>query len=109
MADASGLDDAGCLGTGTIEEDDAVKYAEEVGEGTGQEAQLLTQMAGILASAGKPDRALSFLESAIKRDPEKGETYFPKAIILLNQKRLAEAEEAVKQGLQYASDSPVGY
>lgn len=87
----------------------AVKYAEEVGEGAGQETQLLTQMAGILASAGKPDRALSFLESAIKRDPEKGETYFPKAIILLNQKRLAEAEEAVKQGLQYASDSPVGY
>ena len=87
----------------------AVKYAEEVGEGTGQDAQLLTQMAGILASAGKPDRALSFLELAIKRDPEKGEAYFPKAIILLNQKRLAEAEQAVRQGLQYASDSPVGY
>jgi tetratricopeptide (TPR) repeat protein len=87
----------------------AVKYAEEVGEGTGQDAQMLTQMAGILASAGKPERALSFLDVAIKRDPERGETYFPKAIILLNQKRLAEAEEAAKQGLEYTADSPVGY
>ncbi len=87
----------------------AVKYAEEVGEGTGQDAQLLTQMAGILAGSGKPDRALRLLDLAIDRDPERGESYFPKGIILLNQKRLAEAEQAVKQGLKYASDSPVGY
>ena len=87
----------------------AVQYAEEVGEGTGQDAQLLTQMAGILASAGKPDRALRLLDLAIDRDPGRGESYFPKGIILLNQKRLAEAEQAVKQGLQYASDSPIGY
>lgn len=87
----------------------AVQYAEEVGEGTGQDAQLLTQMAGILASAGKPDRALRLLDLAIDRAPERGESYFPKGIILLNQKRLAEAEQAVKQGLKYASDSPIGY
>lgn len=87
----------------------AVQYAEEVGEGVGQDAQLLTQMAGILASAGKPDRALRLLDRAIDRAPERGESYFPKGIILLNQKRLAEAEQAVKQGLKYASDSPIGY
>jgi len=87
----------------------AVQFAEEVGEGTGQDAQLLTQMAGILASAGKPDRALRLLDLAIERAPERGESYFPKGIILLNQKRLAEAEQAVKQGLTYASDSPIGY
>ncbi|MBI3356905.1 MAG: tetratricopeptide repeat protein, partial [Nitrospirae bacterium] len=87
----------------------AMQYAEEVGEGTGQDPQLLTQMAGILASAGKPDRALRLLDMAIDRAPERGESYFPKGIILLNQKRLAEAEHAVKQGLRYTSDSPIGY
>jgi len=87
----------------------AVQYAEEVGEGTGQDPQLLTQMAGILASAGKPDRALRLLDMAIDRAPERGESYFPKGIILLNLKRLAEAEQAVKQGLKYTSDSPIGY
>ncbi len=87
----------------------AVQYADEVGEGTGQEAQLLTHMAGILASAGKPERALELLDKAIERDPERGESYFPKGLILLNQKRVAEAEQVVKKGLQYTSDSPIGY
>jgi tetratricopeptide (TPR) repeat protein len=87
----------------------AVKYAEEVGEGTGQDAQLLTQMAGILASSGKLDRALRMLDLAIEREPTRGESYFPKGIILLNQKRLAEAEQAVKQGLQHAPESALGY
>ena len=87
----------------------AVQYAEEVGEGSGQDPQMLTQMAGILASAGKPDRALRLLDLAIERAPERGESYFPKAIILMNQKRLPEAEQTVKQGLKYAPDSPIGY
>ncbi len=87
----------------------AVQYADEVGEGSGQEAQLLTHMAGILASAGKPERALELLDKAIERDPERGESYFPKGLILLNQKRVAEAEQVVKKGLQYTSDSPIGY
>lgn len=86
----------------------AAQVAEEVGEGTGQDAQLLTQMAGILAGAGKPDRALRLLDKAIDRAPDRGETYFPKGIILLNQKRTAEAEQTVKQGLKYAPDSPIG-
>ncbi len=87
----------------------AVQYADEAGEGTGQEPQMLTHMAGILASAGKSERALELLDKAIERDPERGESYFPKGLILLNQKRIAEAEQAVKKGLQYTSDSPVGY
>lgn len=87
----------------------AIKFAEAVGEGTGQDPQLLTQMAGILASSGKSDRALRLLDVAIERDPTRGESYFPKGIILLNQKRLAEAEQAVKLGLQHAPDSAVGY
>lgn len=87
----------------------AVQYAEEVGQGSGQDPQLLTQMAGILASAGKPEGALELLDKAIARDPERGESYFPKGLILLNQKQVAEAEQAVKKGLQYTSDSPIGY
>lgn len=86
----------------------AAQAAEEVGEGNGQDAQLLTQMAGILVGAGKPDRALRLLDKAIDWAPEQGEAYFPKGIILLNQKRTAEAEQTVKQGLKYAPDSPIG-
>lgn len=87
----------------------AARYAEEVGEGTGQDPRQLTQMAGILASAGKPDRALRLLDLAIERDPGQGDAYFPKAIILVNQKRLAEAEQTAKQGLSVAPDSPIGH
>ncbi len=87
----------------------AVQYAEEVGQGSGQEPQMLTHMAGILASAGKPERALELLDKAIESAPERGESYFPKGLILLNQKRIAEAEQAVKKGLQYTSDSPIGH
>lgn len=87
----------------------AVQYAEEVGQGAGQEPQMLTQMAGILASAGKPERALALLDKAIDSAPERGESYFPKGLILLNQKRVAEAEQAIRKGLQYSQDSPIGY
>jgi tetratricopeptide (TPR) repeat protein len=94
---------------GLGDHDNAIQYAEAVGEGTGQDPQLLAQMAGLLASAGKPDRAMRLLDVAIERAPERGESYFPKGIILMNQKRLAEAEQAIKQGLKYAPDSHLGY
>lgn len=87
----------------------AAQYAEEVGAGTDQDVQLLTQMAGILTGSGKPDRALRLLDKAIQRAPERGDAYFSKGIILLNQKQVAEAEQTVKVGLTYAADSPVGY
>ncbi|MBM4139654.1 MAG: tetratricopeptide repeat protein [Nitrospira sp.] len=94
------------LGLGNLSQ--AVQMAEEVGEGSGQEVQLLVQMAGILVGAGKPDHALRLLDKAIEQTPNRGEAYFPKGIILLNQKRAAEAEQTVKQGLTYAPDSPIG-
>lgn len=87
----------------------AVQYADEVGQGSGQDPQLLSQMAGILASAGKPERAIELLDNAIASNPERGESYFPKALILLNQKRTTEAEQVVKKGLQHTPDSPSGY
>jgi len=68
----------------------------------------MAQMAGILAGAGKPDRALWFLDRAIERDPERADPYFSKSVMLLNLKRTTEAEQTVKQGLRYAQDSPIG-
>lgn len=87
----------------------AAQYAEEAGDGTGQDARLMTQMAGVLAGAGKPDRALRLLDRAIEGEPERAESYFSKSVILLNLKRTAEAEQTVKRGLQYAEDSPLGH
>ncbi len=87
----------------------AVRYAEEVGEGLGQDSSMLIQMASILASGGKADRALHFLDLAIERDPNKGEAYFHKGIILVNQKRIAEAEQIMKQGLNVSPESPNGH
>jgi tetratricopeptide (TPR) repeat protein len=87
----------------------AAHYAEQAGEGTGQTAQLLTQMAGILAGTGKPERAVELLDKAIGHAPERAESYFSKGLILLNLKRTAEAEQAIKQGLRYAPDSHVGH
>jgi tetratricopeptide (TPR) repeat protein len=87
----------------------AAQYAEEVGDGTDQDVQLLTQMAGILTGSGKPDRALRLLDKAIQRAPDRGDAYFSKSIILLNQKQGALAEQTVKEGLKHTSDSPVGY
>jgi tetratricopeptide (TPR) repeat protein len=87
----------------------AARYAEEAGEGTDQSAQLLTQMAGILAGTGKPDRAIELLDKAIHGAPERAESYFSKALILLNLKRMVEAEQAVKQGLVHAPDSHIGH
>jgi tetratricopeptide (TPR) repeat protein len=87
----------------------AAQYAEEVGDGTDQDVQVLTQMAGILTGSGKPDRALRLLDKAIQRAPDRGDAYFSKSIILLNQKQGALAEQTVKEGLKHTSDSPVGY
>ncbi|MFN3682041.1 MAG: tetratricopeptide repeat protein, partial [Nitrospira sp.] len=49
------------------------------------------------------------LDKAIRREPERAESYFSKALILLNLKRLVEAEQAVQQGLSHAPDSHVGH
>lgn len=87
----------------------AVRYAEEAGAGSGQEAPMLIQLAGILSSAGKADRALVFLDRAIERDPSKGDAYFHKGVLLVNQKRMTEAEQVMKEGLKVSPDSPNGH
>src|SRR6476646_11305671 len=67
----------------------ALRYAEEVADGNADHARMLTHMAGIMAQAGKGDKALSVLDRAIELDPESGEAYFTKGLLLLNLKRPA--------------------
>ncbi|MCS6896729.1 MAG: tetratricopeptide repeat protein, partial [Nitrospira sp.] len=50
-----------------------------------------------------------FLDKAIGQAPERAESYFSKGLILLNLRRTAEAELAIKQGLRYAPESHIGH
>jgi tetratricopeptide (TPR) repeat protein len=87
----------------------AVRYADQATEGLGQDGQLLTQMAGILASAGQGERGLNLLDRAIDLDPTSGDPYFTKGLLLRNLKRQPEAEQAVRAGLARAPQSAVGH
>jgi tetratricopeptide (TPR) repeat protein len=87
----------------------AVRYADQVAEGPSQDGQLLTQMAGILASAGQGERAVKLLDRAIELDPTFGDPYFTKGLLLLNLKRQPEAEQAIRAGLALAPESAVGH
>ena len=87
----------------------AVRYADQAAEGLSQDGQLLTQMAGILASAGQGERAVKLLDRAIEIDQTSGDPYFTKGLLLLNLKRRPEAEEAIRAGLARAPESAVGY
>lgn len=86
----------------------AQRYANEAAEGVGQDAQLLTQIATILTSVGQGDRAVALLDRAIEQDPTSSDAYFAKGLLLLNLKRLPDAEQAIRAGLARAPESPVG-
>jgi tetratricopeptide (TPR) repeat protein len=87
----------------------ALRYAEEVADGKADDARMLTHMAGIIAQAGKGDKALSVLDRAIALEPEAGEAYFTKGLLLLNLKRPTEAEEAMRSGIARSPDNAVGH
>jgi tetratricopeptide (TPR) repeat protein len=87
----------------------AVRYADQVAEGPSQDGHLLTQMAGILASAGQGERAVKLLDRAIDLDRTSGDPYFTKGLLLLNLKRKPEAEQAIRAGLELAPQSAVGH
>ena len=87
----------------------AVRYADQAAKGLSQDGQLLTQMAGILASAGQGERAVKLLDRAIEIDQTSGDPYFTKGLLLLNLKRQTEAEQAIRAGLARAPESAVGY
>lgn len=87
----------------------ALHYAEETAEGTNLDVHVLTQMAGIFASAGQGERAIALLNRAIEQEPAAGEAYFAKGLVLLNLKRTSEAEKAMRDGLSQVPDSAVGH
>ena len=87
----------------------ALRYAEEVADGRSDDARMLTHMAGILAGGGKGEKALTVLDRAIEVDPEAGEAYFSKGLLLLNLKRPAEAEQAMRSGIARSPDNAVGH
>jgi len=87
----------------------ALRYAQETTEGPNQDTHTMTQMAGIFASSGQGERAVSLLDKAIAQEPTVGDPYFAKGLFLLNLKRTSEAEEAMRMGLTYSPDSAVGH
>ena len=72
-------------------------------------AAVLVEMAKIYAGGGQFDRALGLYDEAIRMNPERGETYFDKGVLLLNLKRPLQAEAVFVQGIAHAPESHFGY
>jgi tetratricopeptide (TPR) repeat protein len=87
----------------------AMRYAEEVADGRAEDGRMLTHMAGILAGGGKGEKGLRVLDRAIELDAESGDAYFSKGLLLLNLKRPAEAEQAMRAGIAKTPDHAVGH
>ena len=87
----------------------AVRYADEVADMPGLEAQMLGQLGGMYAAAGKPDRALRLFNRAIEQEPQRSEHYFAKGLLLANQKHYDDAENTIRAGIKVSPDSAVGY
>ncbi len=87
----------------------AVRYADEVADVPGLDAQMLGQIGGMYAAAGKPDQALRLFNRAIEQEPQRSEHYFAKGLLLANQKHYVEAEGTIRSGIKVSPDSAVGY
>ncbi|MGH7230683.1 MAG: tetratricopeptide repeat protein [Nitrospiraceae bacterium] len=93
--------------TGQI--DSAVQFADRIPLADVAEATILVQLAGIYAGGGKAEKALALYDQAIQIEPRESDSYFSKGVLLVNLKRLDEAERTFEQGVEKAKDSPVGY
>jgi tetratricopeptide (TPR) repeat protein len=87
----------------------ALRYAEEVADGGADDARMLTHMAGILAGGGKGEEALTVLNRAVELEPDAGDAYFSKGLLLLNLKRPADAEQAMRAGIARSPENAVGH
>lgn len=74
-----------------------------------REATVLVEMAKIYAGGGRFDRALGLYDEAVRLNPERGETYFEKGVLLLNLKQPQQAETVFTQGLEHAPESHFGH
>ena len=73
------------------------------------DVSVLSQMATILAGAGQPERSLNLYDRVIQQDPEAGDNYFAKGVLLLNLQRLDQAQRMFEEGLQRSPQSHAGY
>ncbi|MBA2485000.1 MAG: tetratricopeptide repeat protein, partial [Nitrospira sp.] len=87
----------------------AVRYADEVADVPGLDAQMLGQIGGMYAAAGKPDQGLRLFNRAIEQEPQRSEHFFAKGLLLANQKQYTEAEDTIRSGIKVSPDSAVGY
>ncbi len=87
----------------------AMAMLDQVESAQVRDAPVLVEMARIYAGGGQFDRALGFYDEAIRLNPERGETYFDKGVLLLNLKRPGEAETVLARGLDHAPESHFGY
>lgn len=56
----------------------AVRFADEVANVPGLDAQMLGQIGGMYAAAGKPDKALRLFNQAIEQEPQRSEHFLPR-------------------------------
>lgn len=87
----------------------AVRFADEVADAPGLDAQMLGQIGGMYAAAGKPDKALGLFNRAIQQEPQRSEHFFAKGLLQANQKQYSDAEETIRAGIKVSPDSAVGY
>jgi len=87
----------------------AVRFADEVADVPGLDAQMLGQIGGMYAAAGKPDKALRLFNRAIEQEPQRSEHFFAKGLLQANQKQYVEAEDTIRAGIKISPDSAVGY
>ena len=72
-------------------------------------ASVLVEMAKIYAGGGQFDHALELYDEAVRLNPERGETYIDKGVLLLNLKRPQQAETVFTQGLEHAPEFHFGH
>lgn len=87
----------------------AVATLDQIRPSRVRDAAVLAEMAKIYAGGGQFDRALGLYDEAIRVNPERGQTYFDKGVLLLNLKRPREAETVFVRGIAHAPDSHFGY
>ena len=87
----------------------AVDTLDQIQSSRVRDEAVLVEMAKIYAGGGQFDRALGLYDEAIHVNPERGETYFDKGVLLLNLKRPRQAEAVFVQGIAQAPESHFGY
>jgi tetratricopeptide (TPR) repeat protein len=87
----------------------ALQLLDQIDPGQIDDMQTIVMLAGIYAGAGKQDKALQLYDRAIELNPSSSDPHFSKGVLLVNLKRLPEAERAFQAGIEKSKDGPLGY